>query len=91
MDDIMRKIHALPIGHFLIKSPDGPACVVRAPFVDQPRVSQRNLEAALRRIHSDPSYLPPSDMTLHALELNSFPELLRRLRELVSENGHIKQ
>jgi hypothetical protein len=51
-------LKAIPKAHFALKTPESTAHLVQAPWVDEPRISQRKLDAALARVYAEPFYVP---------------------------------
>ena len=45
------------MAHFVLKTPESSACVMRAPWVDEPWISQRTLEEKLARVYAQPYYV----------------------------------
>jgi hypothetical protein len=53
----IQEMKALPRAHFVLKTPESSACVMRAPWVDEPWISQRALEEKLARVYAQPYYV----------------------------------
>jgi hypothetical protein len=51
-------LKAIPKAHFALKTPESTAHLVQAPWVDEPRITQRKLGAALARVYAEPFYIP---------------------------------
>jgi hypothetical protein len=49
---VMQKLARIPKMHFLVKAPESPDCVVRAPFVADPTITKRRLAAGLQSVYS---------------------------------------
>jgi hypothetical protein len=73
---------ALPMAHFVLKTPESSACVMRAPWVDEPWISKRTLEEKLARVYAQPYYVQRD--TSH-----DTPELARRapVRAIAAESA----
>jgi hypothetical protein len=54
----VQQLKMLPKAHFLLKAPGASACFLRAPFVPDPRISARRLDAGLDVVYSSPGYFP---------------------------------
>jgi hypothetical protein len=52
----LQRAKAQPVGHFLLKLPKRPARFVRAPFVPDPRITERRKVANLARVYEQPCY-----------------------------------
>ena len=66
----IQEMKALPMAHFVLKTPESSACVMRAPWVDEPWISKRALEEKLARVYDQPYYVrldAPHDKHEHAL------------------------
>ena len=53
----MQELKAIPKAHFLLKTPESSACVVQAPWVDEPWISQRARAEKLSRVYDQPYYV----------------------------------
>jgi hypothetical protein len=51
-------LKAIPKAHFALKTPESTAHLVQAPWVDEPRITQKKLGAALARVYAEPFYIP---------------------------------
>jgi len=49
---VMQKLANIPKQHFLVKAPDSPDCVVRAPHVPDPSITKRRLATGLESVYS---------------------------------------
>jgi hypothetical protein len=49
---VMQKLARIPKQHFLIKAPESSDCVIRAPFVGDPMITQRRLAAGLESVYA---------------------------------------
>jgi hypothetical protein len=54
----VQQLKMLPKAHFLLKAPGSSAVFLRAPFVPDPRISARRLDAGLDVVYSSPGYFP---------------------------------
>jgi hypothetical protein len=54
----VQQLKMLPKAYFLLKAPGASACFLRAPFVPDPRISARRLDAGLDVVYSSPGYFP---------------------------------
>jgi hypothetical protein len=54
----VQQLKMLPKAHFLLKAPGASACFLRAPFVPDPRISARRLDAGLETVYSALGYFP---------------------------------
>jgi hypothetical protein len=52
----IQAMKAIPIAHFLLKVPGKPALIVRAPWVEEPKITKKTLEAGLERVYALPYY-----------------------------------
>ena len=48
---VMQRIHRIPARHFLLKAPGSPDCIIRAPHVPDPMITQRRLTAGLETVY----------------------------------------
>lgn len=51
-------LKAIPKAHFALKTPESTAHLVQAPWVDEPRITARQLETTLARVYAEPFYIP---------------------------------
>jgi hypothetical protein len=49
---VMQKLARIPKMHFLVKAPESADCVIRAPYVGDPMITQRRLAAGLASVYS---------------------------------------
>jgi hypothetical protein len=56
----LQQAKAQPVGHFLLKLPKQRARFVRAPFVPEPKITERRKSANLARVYAQPCYLDPA-------------------------------
>jgi hypothetical protein len=56
----LQRAKAQPVGHFLLKLPKRPARFIRAPFVADPKITERRKSANLARVYAQPCYLDPA-------------------------------
>jgi hypothetical protein len=49
---VMQKLARIPKMHFLVKAPESSDCVIRAPYVGDPMITQRRLAAGLESVYS---------------------------------------
>jgi hypothetical protein len=64
-------LKAIPKAHFALKTPESTAHLVQAPWVDEPRITAKKLDAALARVYAEPFYI-----SRHAAEPSCLPALL---------------
>jgi hypothetical protein len=69
-------LKAIPKAHFALKTPESTAHLVQAPWVDEPRITSKKLEATLARVYAEPFYIPRN--TVASLRT---PELLQPAAE----------
>ena len=69
----LQKIKAQGTGHFVLKTPNHPAVFMRAPYVPEPRISTRALEAARQRIFSQPCYVKREEVEVQEQKLLEAP------------------
>ncbi len=50
-------LKAIPKAHFALKTPESTAHLVQAPWVDEPRITTKKLDAALARVYAEPFYV----------------------------------
>ncbi len=62
----LQQAKAQPVGHFLLKLPKRPARFVRAPFVPDPKITERRKSANLARVYAQPCYRQPAKETEQA-------------------------
>jgi hypothetical protein len=60
LTNCLQRAKAQPVGHFLLKLPKQRARFVRAPFVPDPRITERRKSANLARVYAQPCYLDPA-------------------------------
>jgi hypothetical protein len=53
----IQDMKALPMAHFVLKTPESSACVMRAPWVPDPWISKRTLAEKLARVYDQPYYV----------------------------------
>jgi hypothetical protein len=53
----IQTMKALPMAHFVLKTPESSACVMRAPWVAEPWIAKRALEEKLARVYGQPYYV----------------------------------
>lgn len=53
----VQEMKALPMAHFVLKTPESSACFVQAPWVDEPWISKRSLAEKLSRVYDQPYYV----------------------------------
>ena len=80
MTMFLQKIKSLPRGHFVIKTPTHKAAFLRAPFVRDPWVSERQLAAAMERIYQQPFYATTEQIKIEEQERAA------RIRALLRED-----
>jgi hypothetical protein len=50
-------LKAIPKAHFALKTPENSACLIQAPWVDEPWISKRKLTESLARVYAEPGYV----------------------------------
>jgi hypothetical protein len=53
----VQMMKALPMAHFVLKTPESSACFMQAPWVDEPWISKRTLAEKLARVYDQPYYV----------------------------------
>jgi hypothetical protein len=75
-------LKAIPKAHYALKTPESTAHLVQAPWVDEPRITRRKLNAELARVYADPCYIKRN-----AIEVPRLPKLLPPANGEASDNA----